>query len=153
MLINTRNFSPRRIRRTTKKDFVNLRALRGLFVFTVFLLVGCTAPPVATSSPTAAKSESTPTETVQVVVPPMAQFSQILAGVDGNNNYDFIELSNPGSDAPFDLRGMSLWYQLADGGEAELVYQWDEHALIPPGGFYLLGRAVEDYGLPVEAFI
>jgi len=58
----------------------------------------------------AGQSSTTPTipamESIDHVV-----ISEIMAGVNGNNNYDFIELYNPTWEI-IDLKGYSLWYQL-----------------------------------------
>lgn len=49
--------------------------------------------------------------------------SEVLTGVEGNNQADFIELYNAGSEIA-DLQGFSLWYQLNDSGEEILLYHW-----------------------------
>jgi hypothetical protein len=84
-------------------------------------------------------------------VTPGVRFSEVLAGVNGNNNYEFIELYNSDAKSPIDLKGWSLWYQLDDGQEETMLYRWQAHALIPSNGHYLLGRAGEDFGIPVDA--
>jgi len=77
--------------------------------------------------------------------------SEVMAGKQGNNNYEFIELYNP-NDNLVDLQGWSLWYRLATS-EADLsVYSWEARTLIPPHGHYLLVRSGEDLGLPADAF-
>ncbi len=107
--------------------------------------------PAATAEPTALSTiQVTP---VAEASPPRALIGEVLAGVQGNNNYEFIELMNPSLDEPFDLQGMSLWYQLKDGEQEEMVYRWEDHALIPPGERYLLGRADQDYGTALDALI
>lgn len=105
----------------------------------------------ACAAPTPTALPATPTPDTRPTAPVL--IAEVLGGIPGNNNYDYIELTNPTAAAPFDLNGISLWYQLADNGEAELVYRWDAPALIPPRGSYLLGRADQDYGLPVDAYI
>lgn len=76
--------------------------------------------------------------------------SEVLAGVEGNNNYDFIELYNVGQ-APFDLSGYSLYYKLNDDQLAELVYAWDTSTLVPPQSHYLLGRSGETFAVETDA--
>ena len=49
--------------------------------------------------------------------------SEVMAGIEGNNNYEFIELYNAG-DALADLDGWSLWYRLATSDDEPLVHQW-----------------------------
>jgi len=107
--------------------------------------------PIPTMEPTSEPSVE-PTAT-PVVIAPQVFISEVLAGIQGNNNYEFIEFYNAGSGAPLDLNGASLWYKLADGDEEQLIYRWDDHTLIPPQGHYLLGRAGEDLGTAVDAII
>ncbi len=76
--------------------------------------------------------------------------SAMQAGIKGNNNAEFIELYNP-TDQPVDLQGWSLWYQLKDDSEAQLVYRWRDHVLIAPHGYLLLVRAGQDLGLQPDA--
>ena len=141
-----RVFSPRspegdRRHKDTKKKysiFVSL-CLYGLF------LTACAAPTLDPTDIPTIESTAAPSSPILI--------AEVLGGIPGNNNYDYIELINPDDSTPFDLHGLSLWYQLADGGEIERVHRWDAPALIPPGGSYLLGRADQDYGLPVDAFI
>jgi hypothetical protein len=77
--------------------------------------------------------------------------SEILAGVSGDNNQEFIELYNRGAQ-PVDLRGWSLWYRLSSSPEEQFVHRWTSTALIPGQGHYLLGRLGQDLGLPVDAY-
>jgi uncharacterized repeat protein (TIGR01451 family) len=83
------------------------------------MLAGCGSE----ASPTVPPSPTTPPEPP---APLLAQegilFSEVLPGVHGvNNNLEFIELDNAGSEA-VDLNGWSLWYRLANGKEEESVY-------------------------------
>ncbi len=66
--------------------------------------------------------------------------SEVMAGIQGNNNFEFIELYNR-SDRIIDLRGWSIWYRLVNSTEDLFVYRWQSTALIPPYGHYLLGFA------------
>ncbi len=77
--------------------------------------------------------------------------SEIMGGVQGNNNHDFIELYNPGPQ-PVNLEGWSLWYRLSDDEDPQLVYRWPQAAVVPPGGHYLLTHRGEDFGLAADAF-
>jgi DNA/RNA endonuclease YhcR with UshA esterase domain len=99
----------------------------------------------------------TPTTVVETLEPTVVEraaarvvFSEVLAGVDGNNNFDFIELHNAG-DFAADLDGHTLWYQLSDEKEEILLFEWVSTTLIPPRGHYLLALAGEDVGIPVDA--
>jgi hypothetical protein len=94
--------------------------------------------PIPTESPPPIPSE------------PALLISEIMAGVDGNNNYEFIELYNSGTDAPIDLKGWALWLKLADGQKESLVYRWSDHALVPPQGHYLLVREGQDVGTTAD---
>lgn len=132
--------------------------MRRLLIPSLFVLIFCLnacqqAPVQANESPVDSSVDvPAPTETA-FVSSPSVLISEVLAGAQGNNNFDFIELHNPGTAAPFDLKGAALWYQLADGNDETLVYQWDAHALIPPQGHYLLARSGEDFGITPDAWI
>ncbi len=124
-----------------------------LLAFSILLLAACTTQalpgPTAThpSEPTASPTDL-PTQSP--AAPAAVLISEVLTGVAGNNNYEFIELYNRGDSEPIDLKGWALWYRLADGQEEILVHRWSEHTLLPPLGHYLLGRAGQDLGLPVD---
>ncbi len=77
--------------------------------------------------------------------------SEIMAGVTGNNNYDFIELYNPTRQI-IDLKGYSLWYQLNAAEPDTLLFSWEASALIPPHGHYLLLREGQDASVQADAF-
>ncbi len=70
-------------------------------------------------------------------VPVKILISEVLTGFDGNNQADFIELYNTGTEIA-DLNGYTLWYQLNESAEEIMLAQWDETTLIPPLGFYAL---------------
>jgi predicted extracellular nuclease len=96
-------------------------------------------------------STQAPTEIVATPSPipsllSSALISEVMAGVSGNNNYEFIELYNPGVE-PFSLQDFSLWYRLPTSEEDSLVYQWSTPALIPGQGHYLLVREGQDVGI------
>jgi len=63
--------------------------------------------------------------------------SEVFTGEEGNNQADFIELYNTGTQIA-DLKGFSLWYRLTADSEEILVHRWTETALIPPLGYYAL---------------
>lgn len=108
------------------------------------LLVSCRSAeePVSTPTPQIERATGTPTAMTSPVI-----ISQMLAGVPGNNNAEYIELYNRSSE-PVDLNGWSLWYRLPNSLEDLLVYRWQTRAVIPPLGYYLLARAGEAAGLP-----
>jgi len=108
-------------------------------MFTLSLFAASSCAPVITETPTPV-----------VVIESRIVFSEIVAGVDGNNNFDFIELHNTGDDI-VDLQGWSIWYQLTDGKEEIPIYRWETPNLIPPYGHYLLGRSGQDFGLAIDA--
>jgi len=76
-------------------------------------------------------------------------FSELIPGIPGNNNYEFIELYNAGTEA-VDLKGWSLWYKMTDDKEAQRVAIWTARADVPGYGHYLLARAGVDVGVPVD---
>jgi predicted extracellular nuclease len=129
----------------------------GMFAL-VLVLTGCrskaaTPPsPSMTPSPTARPEPTTPTDTPQPVprsTPTIAKegilISELLPGVPGNNNLEFIELYNAGSEA-VDLDGWSLWYRMDDKQEAKLIHAWEDRTDVPSHGHYLLVRAEQDIG-------
>ena len=72
--------------------------------------------------------------------------SEFIPGVPGDNNYEFIELYNAGTEA-VDLRGWSLWYRMADNQEEKRVFFWTTRTDVPGYGHYLLVRAGQDVGV------
>jgi uncharacterized repeat protein (TIGR01451 family) len=122
----------------------------------LLLLVGCdTEKPTPTpdeipTPPTEIIEQPTAEPTPPVEIPPIVEegvfISELLAGVPGGNNQEFIELYNAGSEA-VDLAGWSLWYLLGEGQAETLVYQWVGRSDIPPHGHFLLIRAERDFGV------
>lgn len=76
--------------------------------------------------------------------------SEVLAGVTGNNNYDYIEIYNPTMQIT-DLQGYSLWYQLSAAEPDVLIFSWENSAFVPPHGHYLLVRENQDVGVEADA--
>ncbi|MFZ6028957.1 MAG: lamin tail domain-containing protein [Chloroflexota bacterium] len=135
-----------------------LKALIG-FLLTVLLFAGCYHP---VDTPTAALTMM-PTLAVRVAktasaMPPTSLpegaapvvIGEVLAGIAGNNTYEFIELYNR-SEKPVELQGWALWYRLPNSDEDLFVYRWQKPALIAPFGHYLLTYNGEDVGLPADA--
>lgn len=83
---------------------------------------------------------------------PQMLISEVLAGAEGNNNHEFIELYNTSPTTPVDIEGWTLWYQLEEGKDQRILYRWREKAVIPPHGHYLLGRTGEDFDPEVDAY-
>lgn len=78
--------------------------------------------------------------------------SELLLGVVGGNNTEFIELYNAGS-APVDLDGWSLWYRFEDSAHEERLIAWGRTTEIPAHGHFLLARAGQEVGaLPDATF-
>ncbi len=75
--------------------------------------------------------------------------SEVFAGIDGNNQADFIELYNSGSEIA-DLDGYELWYQLHDDAEPVLLYRWQDTALVPPRGYYALTQSGQLFGVEAD---
>jgi hypothetical protein len=121
-------------------------ALRSVFDRTVILLTVLTLLICACSGTEPEASSPTPGEggAAQILI------SEALAGIEGNNNLEFIELYNTSSEMQ-DLKGWSLWYRLASSVEDLPVHHFEEHAYIAPYGHYLMGRADEDLGVVVDA--
>ncbi len=77
--------------------------------------------------------------------------NQILTGVEGNNQADFIELYNAGTRIA-DLKGYSLWYQLNESTDEILIYSWEDNTLVPPLGFYALALTGEEFSVLPDGF-
>ncbi len=91
-------------------------------------------------------TEPPPEEIVLEERPVKILINEVYTGAEEDNQADFIELFNAGTEIA-NLEGYSLWYQLKAGGEEILIKKWDEITLIPPLGFYALGQ--EDYEFSV----
>ncbi len=103
-----------------------------------------TPTPAATETATVQPATSTPGASSGVLL------SEVMAGLQGNNNFEFIELFNPNNQL-IDLQNWSLWYRLATSTEDLPVYRWDQSALIPPHGHFLLERDGQDLGIVPDA--
>jgi predicted extracellular nuclease len=113
-----------------------LRRITVMMLFS-FVFVACTP--------------STPvTDTPEEFIESRIVISEVMAGIEGNNNFEFIELHNTG-DEIIDLQGWSLWYQLTSDKEQVEIYAWDSPDVIPPHGHYLMGRTGQDLGIVVDA--
>ena len=130
--------------------------ITSLALLLIFALAACndsstpTQAPAITAEPgSTATPPSQPLPTLPAGAPPVV-ISEVLAGIQGNNNHEFIELYNRSTSA-VDLRGWTIWYRLPTGQEDLLVYRFERQTIIPPLGHYLIGRAGEDLGLPVDA--
>jgi predicted extracellular nuclease len=110
-----------------------------IVLLSVILLAGCRA---ASSHIERERLESHP---------PRVLISEVLAGIEGNNNYEFIELYNTGG-TPIDLQDWSLWYQLPTNQEAQRMFVWEETAFIPANGHFLLVRADEELGITADGY-
>ncbi len=119
----------------------------------ILLLAACQPPSLTpTVVPDAVPATATPDALagLPAVAEPNVLISEVLGGVQGNNNFEFIELYNPGA-MPVDLDGWTLSYRL-NSSEADLpVYEWQGKTLLPTQGHYLLVREGEDAGLTPDA--
>ncbi|MBN2005390.1 MAG: lamin tail domain-containing protein [Anaerolineae bacterium] len=120
-------------------------------------LSACTATPGVTPTatpvmPTATQVAATATpapEPPPASLPGRIVFSELIPGIPGNNNFEFIELYNAGTEA-VDLKGWSLWYKMTDDKEAQRVAIWTARTDVPGYGHYLLARAGVDVGVPAD---
>ena len=135
----------------SKRQFI-LMILSALLILTACTTEATTDTVPELETPTAEPVEDT--EPVDEPAPPAAPtgepsvlISEVLTGIEGNNNIEFIELTNTGTEAPFDLKGWSIWYKLADGQDEVIVIRWTDHALVPPQGHYVLGRLGYEIGI------
>jgi DNA/RNA endonuclease YhcR with UshA esterase domain len=123
-----------------------------LFVAISLSWTACSINENATLTPSETIPENlTSTSTPVLPDEPTVVISELLTGIEGNNNYEYIELYNTGDKYPLDLKGWSLGYKLADNQEENKVYSWDDHALIPPLGHYLLVHDGQDVGIVPDA--
>lgn len=127
------------------------RLLLAFILLISMFLVACAASQELTPTPIVEESViPSPTPSPTPPVEPRILISEVLTGVDGNNNNEFIELYNTGTEAPIDLMGWSMWFKLADGQKESLVHRWSEHALVPPQGHYLLVREGQVVGTSAD---
>ena len=117
-----------------------------LLFISMILVSGCDESPDLTAT-------AVPPTVIPPTAPPRLEsgvvISEMLPGVPGNNNREFIELYNAGTEA-VSLAGWSLWFRLADNQDEELVYAW-EAGDVPPLGHYLLVREGETFDLNGDA--
>ncbi len=78
--------------------------------------------------------------------------SEVFTGVEGNNQADFVELYNAGTEIA-DLNGYTLYFQLNDANEEVVLYHWTEESLIPPLGYYALIQAGQLFPVQPDAII
>lgn len=134
---------------------------RNTLIFLLLLLLGsagvggCRTPSsggtVEVRTPTAVSPTplaSTPTSPPEPTAAPVQRegvlISELLPGVPGDNNREFIELYNAGLDA-VPLHNWTLWYRLGDTQEEILVYRWTIPVDVPPHGHLLLVREGETF--------
>lgn len=121
-------------------------------------LWGCTPSPALSPSalPTSVPRPVSPVATPPSDAQPLSAgvdlqpghvvFSELVPGIPGDNNFEFVELYNAGT-TPVDLRGWSVWYQLSDAQEPERIYRWSQTTDIPGYGHVLLVREKADLGV------
>jgi hypothetical protein len=100
-------------------------------------------PPAPTADPTSAAAVA-PVATQPAVSAPAVLISELLPGVPGDNNLEFIELYNSGP-LTVDLDGWSLAYRFR--GDEQLLFQFDGRTDIPALGHLLLLRPAADLGV------
>jgi predicted extracellular nuclease len=124
-------------------------------LFLLTLLASCQELPITpTAAPLPAATETTvpdatrpnPTVAVEPAIPQLPAgtilISELLTGVPGDNNREFIELYNPNPTA-VDLDGWTLTYRFR--GDEQPVFQWDGRADIPAQGHLLLLRSGAEF--------
>jgi hypothetical protein len=128
-----------------------------LLLALAFIFAACNTP---TSTLTPAIPPAPPSPTPTLVPSPGATaltqstapvvISEVQAGLAGDNTHEFIELYNRTAQ-PVDLRGWALWYRLPTSREDLFIYRWQQSAIIPPYGHYLLTYDGLDVGIPADA--
>ena len=109
---------------------------------TVFTLIICLLICTSCSQPTEPPSG----EFVLEERPVRILINEVYTGDEGDNQVDFIELFNAGTETA-NLEGYSLWYQLKEGNDEILIKSWDEITLIPPLGYYALGQEGQEFSV------
>ncbi len=107
--------------------------------------VGGTGTSSGEAGETTVPRETAPGAQAEIIetVPGRIVISELLPGVPGNNNKEFVELYNAGTE-PVNLRGWSLWYKLADNQEEKRLILWSRRVDVPGYGHYLLVRQGQD---------
>ena len=133
--------------------FRQARPLLTLIALLFFILVGCrledNTPPTAVS-PTVTPAATAPDSDPTAVPPPQSNnanhvvISELLPGVPGNNNFEFIELYNPTATAQ-NLAGWSLWYQMRADQEPIKLITFSANDGLPAYGYFLLLRDSQTY--------
>ena len=127
-----------------------LRARLCLTLLIALSVVACTVAETPNSTVTTVSAtpvpEVTSTQAVPADTPARVLFSEMIPGIPGDNNFEFIELYNAGTET-LDLRGWSIWYRMNEPQEETRLYRWAHSATIPGQGHYLLVR--EGTGLDV----
>ncbi len=101
-----------------------------------------TLPPTATT-----ETEDTPPDSA---IPSDILISEVLLGVPGNNQQEFIELYNTREEA-LNLEGWTLIYRLKDDQDEQLVIAWETGNEIPGLGHYLLAKEGQAVGAIPDA--
>ena len=125
--------------------------MKRTFLAVLLILAAMAALSACGGSALPATPTAAPSPTAQpVAVASHVVISEVMTGVQGNNNHDFVELYNP-THKIINLKGWSLWHKLSPESEAVRIFLWKGSALVPPGGHYLLVHKGEDFGLPPDA--
>lgn len=114
-----------------------------LFTLVIALLLCASCTPTPEPTPEPFVLEERP---VKILV------NEVYSGAEGENQLDFIELFNAGTEIA-DLNGYSLWYQLKEGDQEILIKAWSETTLVPPLGFYALGQDGQDFSAVPDLMI
>ena len=108
-----------------------------------------TPTPIPPAATTADENISSPTEPLTLADTGVF-ISELLFGIPGGNNTEFIELYNAGN-APVDLNGWSLWYRFQDDDNEQRLIAWGQTTEIPAHGHFLFARAGQDIGVLPDA--
>ncbi len=111
-----------------------------ILALAVLLLSGCLPAP-STPAPTALSPTATPAHLL---------IGEVMPAAADNNQQEYIELYNAGTEAA-DLSGWTLLYRLTDDQEPKVLYAW-ESGEVPGHGHYLLQLEGSDFGITPDAF-
>ena len=127
------------------------KTLLCLLTCLVFIISSCTNVDTAIPEPTRTSLPEATSSPTEIPAPEHIVFSEVLAGIQGNNNFEFIELYNP-TEQLIDLAGYKIFYQLSEGKDEVVIFEWNTSEIIPPFGHYLLVLDGQDVGINADAY-
>ena len=110
----------------------------------VLVITACVVTPASAPTLVAPAPVLTLTPAAMQPSPGRVVISELLPGLPDNNNAEFVELYNAGTE-PVDLRGWSLWYRMSESQELQRLHLWTGRSELPGHGHQLLVRGGADF--------